>query len=314
MKNKQYGVSPQLVTDVTNQGAAKIILINGANSFIATNFMAGFSKKYNFIKLSHIPQDGHLTLDNLAVNEELLKSVFAVINLAGANIGSARWSIKRKNELLISRVNPTLQLTDLLNKVGAQAHFISASAVGIYPLKQENNEDTPINYQEFDNFSQQLTRQWESAARFYQGKLTIARFGVVLSGKGGAFPKILKPFLFYAGGPLGNGLQKFSWISLTDLIQALDYILDTSNTGIYNLVAPQIINNNQFTRHIAKMWHRPAIFKMPEKLINLLFGQMGQELFLNSLNVTPKKLLAENFNYQYPSIESCLRGIKSGKI
>jgi|SRR6185437_6564604 len=290
----------------------KTVLISGANGFIATSFMAKFSEKYKFIKLSHEPQSGHVTLDELAANEALLKSIDAVINLTGANIGARRWSIARKNELLVSRVKTTLQLTALFNQVNSKAHFISASAVGIYPPDQENDEDTPINYQEFSNFSQQLTRQWESTAKMYKGKLTITRFGVVLGGHGGAFPKMLKPFLFYMGGPLGNGLQKFPWISLVDLMNALDYILDNSHTGVYNLVAPKIISNNELAKQIAAVWHRPYAFRMSEALIELMFGQMGQELFLNSLSVSPKMLLAERFNYKYPDIESCLKAIKSG--
>jgi uncharacterized protein len=292
----------------------KIILISGSNGYIATNFMTHFSKKYRFIKLSHKPKSGHVTLEELEANEGLVKTIDAVINLAGANIGAKRWSIERKNELLVSRVKTTLRLTELFNKVGAKAHFISASAVGIYPPSQDNDEDTPINYPEFSSFSQQLTRQWENTAKRYTGKLTITRFGIVLGRDGGAFPKMLRPFLFYMGGPLGNGEQNFPWISLLDLINALDYILDTSHTGIYNLVAPQIINNNLLAEEISTIWSRPNLFRMPESVIKLIFGQMGQELFLNSLSVTPKQLVAENFKYQYPDIHSCLNAIKSGEF
>src|SRR5579863_3307135 len=298
----------------TDQNKIKTILISGANGFIATSFMAKFSHKYKFIKLSHKSQPGHVTLNELAANEELLQSIDAVINLAGTNIGAKRWSIARKNELLVSRIKTTLELVELLGKVGGRAHFISASAVGIYPPGEENDEDTPINYQEYPHFSQQLTCQWENTAKLYKGKLTITRFGVVLGGHGGAFPRMLKPFLFFIGGPLGNGLQNFPWISLIDLLNALDYIIGTTNTGVYNLVAPQIINNNQLSKQIAAIWHRPDAFRMPESLIKFLFGQMGQELFLNSLSVSPKRLIAENFNYQYPDIESCLKSIKSGEF
>lgn len=292
----------------------RTVLISGANGFIATSFMNNFSKKYNFIKLSHKPKDGHVTLDELNANKDLIKSVDAVINLAGANIGARRWSIARKNELLVSRVKTTLELTALFNTVGAKAHFISASAVGVYPPDQQNDEDTPINYKEYNNFSQQLTRQWENTARIYDGKLTITRFGVVLDRYGGAFPRMLKPFLFYMGGPLGSGVQNFPWISLVDLMNVLDYILDQSHTGIYNLVAPQIISNNQLAAQIAATWHRPNLFRMSEFMIKLIFGQMGNELFLSSLNVMPKRLMAENFKYQYPDIKSCLGAIKAGKF
>jgi NAD dependent epimerase/dehydratase family enzyme len=133
-----------------------------------------------------------------------------------------------------------------------------------------------------------------------------------LSNYGGAFPKILKPFLLCVGGPIGNGRQNFSWISLIDTINALDYVLHTSNTGIYNFVAPQIITNDDLTKQISTIWHRPHLFKLSSSMIKLLFGQMGQELFLNNLIVAPKKLITEKFNYHYPDIQSCLTAIKTG--
>jgi hypothetical protein len=292
----------------------KTILISGASGFIATNFMARFSGKYKFVKLSHKKQSGRITLDELANNLELVNSVDVVINLAGENIGAKRWSIERKNWLLISRLQTTLKLVNIFNQAGAKAHFISASAVGVYAPNKSNDEDTPIDYHEYDNFSEQLTRQWENIARAYTGNLTITRFGVVLARHGGAFPKMLKPFLFYMGGPLGSGTQNFPWISLVDLLNALDYILESSKTGIYNLVAPQIVSNNELSKQIAITWHKPLLFRMSESIIKLIFGQMGQELFLNSLSVTPKRLTAEHFNYQYPDIESCLTAIKLNKF
>jgi hypothetical protein len=148
----------------------------------------------------------------------------------------------------------------------------------------------------------------------YEGKLVLTRFGVVLSGNGGAFPKILRPFFFYMGGPLGSGEQNFPWISLIDLMNALDYILDKTHTGVYNLVAPQIVSNNQLVKQISTMWHRPNWLRMPESVIEIIFGQMGHELFLNSLNVSPKRLLAENFKYRYPNIQGCLTAIKSNEF
>lgn len=300
------------IIDIINLeiNSMKTILISGANGFIAKNFMAVFSQKYKFICLSHIKQEGHITLEDLASNQDLISSVDVVLNLAGANIGDKRWSIERKNELLTSRLKTTLELAVIFNEAGAKVHFISASAVGIYATGHDNNEDTPINYHEYANFSQQLTRQWENMARAYEGKLSITRFGVVLSYKGGAFPKMLRPFLFGMGGSLGGGSQKFPWIALTDLINAIEMVIEKQSTGIYNLVAPQVISNNDLVAQISTIWHKPRRLRLSANLIRLIFGQMGQELFLNSLTVRPTRLLAEDFTYQYPWIENCLKAIK----
>jgi uncharacterized protein (TIGR01777 family) len=289
----------------------KTVLLSGSSGFIGSSFSQRFSQKYKFVQLSHTKRHGHITLEQLATDKDLQNSIDIVINLAGANIVAKRWSANRKAELLNSRIDTTEELVAIFNKAEARVHFISASAVGIYPPNSENDENTPIDYHQYTNFSQQITCHWEQAASVYHGALTVTRLGVVLGSSGGAFPQMLRPFLFFAGGPLGHGTQYFPWISLTDLLNALDYIINLKHTGIYNLVAPQMITNNELCFQIARIWHRPNQFRMPEFMIKLIFGQMGQELFLNSLKVSPQRLLAEGFKYQCPKIEDCLLTIKS---
>lgn len=241
---------------------------------------------------------------------DLINSIDVIINLAGANIAEKRWTDNRKEILLLSRINTTRKLVMIFNQHNAKAHFISASAIGIYNTDVQNDDNTIIDYQNYSNFSQQLTKQWEMSASHYKGDLTITRFGVVLSNKNGAFPKMLKPFLFGMGGKLGNGSQYFPWISITDLLNALNWIIESRATGIYNLVAPQQITNSELSRQIAKIWHRPNWFHLPKYIIRIIFGQMGQELFLNSIFVKPTKLIENNFKFSYPTIDSFLNAIK----
>ncbi len=288
----------------------KTILISGSNGFIANNFYQKFANKYNFIFLSHKLQNNHLTLEQLANSPELINSIDVVLNLAGANISTKRWSETRKETLILSRTNITRGLIMLFNQHEAKAHFISASAIGIYNLNVQNDDDTIIDYQNYTNFSQQLTKQWEKSALHYNGKLTITRFGVVLSSEGGAFPKMLRPFLFGGGGKLGNGSQYFPWIALTDLLNCLDWLIETETTGVYNLVSPQQITNSELSSQIASIWHRPSWLNLPAFLIKILFGQMGQELFLNSILVKPSKLIKTDFKFLYQTIDSCLNAIK----
>lgn len=292
----------------------KTVLISGANGFIATAFMKHFSDKYKFVRLSHKKQNGHITLKELKENQGIINSIDVVINLAGANIGAKRWTKKRKAEILNSRIKTTEELVSIFNFALIKPHFISASAIGVYALNHDNDEDTIVNYSTFENFSQQITRVWERAANRYTGGLAITRFGVVLSSKGGAFPQMLRPFLWFMGGTLDEGNQYFPWIGLTDLLNGLDKIIETSQVGLYNLVAPQLIDNHTLSSAIGKVWNRPCWLKMRRSIIGLIFGQMGEELFLNSIKVHPKRLLGEKFSYLYPEIKSCLTAIKSGNL
>ncbi len=292
----------------------KTILITGANGFIAKNFMNKYANTYKFILLSHKAQKNHITLEELAINLALIRTVDVVINFAGANIGSKRWGISRKIELLASRVNFTENLVRLLNQHNTNCHFISASAVGIYDFNSKSDEDTPINYDVYSNFSQELTKKWEQKALNYNGLLTITRFGVVLSSKGGAFGKILLPFKLFVGGKIGDGLQQFSWIALDDLISALDFIINKKIHGVINITAPEEINNKKLTASISSVWHRPSFITVPQYLVKILWGQMGDELLLNGVYAIPKRLISLNFNFKYPDILSCLTAIKQNNL
>ncbi len=292
----------------------KTILIVGANGFIASQFKKQFMHKYNFINLSHHPQFSHLTLEQLELQPELLKTIDYVINLAGANIGDKRWSSSRKECLIQSRIDTTRRLVTLLNQYQPQIYLLSASAVGIYQPDQENTEFSFIDYEYYDNFSQELTKQWELEVQKYNGPYLIARFGVVLSATGGAFPKMLDPFLKYVGGQLGTGQQYFPWVALPDLLNILDVKLLAQSCGIYNVVAPQLITNQELCKQISGLWQRPNWLRLPAWIIKLIFGQMGQELFLNSLIVKSQKLTDEKYEFLYPEISSCLQAIKSKQI
>lgn len=294
----------------SERNVMKTILVVGANGFIARKFKEQFSHKYNFINLSHQQQAAHLTLAQLELQPELLKNIDYVINLAGANIGDQRWSTARKQLLIQSRIHTTRRLVALLNQYQPPIYVLSASAVGIYQPNQESTESSLIDYKNYSNFSQELTKQWELEVQNYNGPYLIARFGVVLSATGGAFPKMLDPFLKYVGGRLGAGKQYFPWIALPDLLNILDFKLLTQSRGIYNLVAPQLVTNQQLCEQIAVLWQRPNWLTLPAGVVKFIFGQMGQELFLNSLIVKPQKLIDEGYVFLYPEISACLQAIK----
>lgn len=292
----------------------KTILVTGATGFIASNFRRQFGQKYNFINVSHNKSDNHITLTELEMQPELLKSVDYVLNLAGASIAEKRWSNSRKNLLIYSRIDTTRRLISLLNQHNTSVYLISASAIGIYSPNVESDELTEVDHQGYINFSQELTKRWELESQNYHGKYAIARLGVVLSAKGGAFPQMLNPFTKFVGGRIGNGTQFFSWIALPDLLSALDCMLLQQCNGVYNLVAPNAITNQQLSTYISQIWNRPSWLNLPAWLVKIIFGQLGEELFLNSIHVKPAKLLNSSFTFTYPTINSCLQAINRGLI
>ena len=235
------------------------------------------------------------------------EGIDAVVHLAGASIGEGRWTESRRRELLESRVGPTRLLVSHLAKLPKPPAFVSASAVGYYGNRGDAvlTEDSARG----TGFLADITTAWEEAAKEGQGavRTAILRFGVVLSRDGGAFPRMLLPFRFGAGGTLGRGRQWMSWVALDDVVRAIKYVLETGAEGTLNVTAPGPVTNREFTRALAKVLHRPALFPVPPIALRLLLGGSADELLLASQRVVPTRLVASGFQFQFGEIESGIR-------
>lgn len=248
---------------------------------------------------------------------EVLQSAQLVVNLAGASVGERRWTTARKAEILSSRVKGTMQLAKLLNELGDRApRLFNASAIGIYGLQSQRmdslppafTEETAIDSQSAPDFLSQVGREWEQAVNQQHVKAVFLRFAVVLAKEGGALPLIVRPFRFYAGGPVGTGFQPFSWVAIDDVVRAIDFLANQPEAmGPYNIVAPNAIMQAKLAQEIATVLHRPHALKMPAFALKLLLGaQMAQELLLEGQHVYPKRLLDAGFVFKYPDIASAL--------
>ena len=153
---------------------------------------------------------------------------------------------------------------------------------------------------------------WEQEARRaaeFGMRVVCIRTGVVLGGDGGALPKMLPPFRFGVGGPLGNGRQWMPWIHVDDL--AALYLHAAENaacTGPMNGVSPNPVTNKLFTKQLASVLHRPAILPVPYFALRLAFGQFAQVLF-DSQRVLPKAAESCGFQFQYPDLSAGLQSI-----
>ncbi len=235
----------------------------------------------------------------------------AVIHLAGESI-VGRWTEARKRRIRESRSQGTGHLAQAVAKAPQPPRvFISASAVGFYGNRGDEilREDSPSG----EGFAAEICRQWEAAAQpaAKAGIRTAQmRFGVVMSAEGGALPKMLPPFRLGLGGRLGNGRQWWPWVSVRDVVGAIQHVLNhESLTGPVNTVAPNPVTNAEFTSILASVLKRPAIFPMPAFAVRLVFGEMGEELFLGSQRVQPAKLVATGYQFQHPDLKNALKQI-----
>lgn len=160
-------------------------------------------------------------------------------------------------------------------------------------------------------FLADVTAAWESATQAAEAagiRVVHARVGVVLTASGGALRKMLTPFLLGAGGPIGNGRQGFSWISLDDAIGALLFaVRDESLRGPVNLVAPMALPQRGFASVLGRVLRRPSFAPLPAPIVRAMFGEMGQRLLLEGALVRPAALESHGFRFEHGSLEQALR-------
>jgi hypothetical protein len=248
------------------------------------------------------------------LDEVAAESIQAVINLAGAATDS-RWTEKRKQLLIESRVGTTAKLIEWMRRAFQPPEiFISASAVGYYGDQgdREITEETPPA----PGFTHDLCVAWENEAQKageiglrLRMRVCVMRIGVVLDREGGALAKMLPAFRLGCGGRLGSGRQYFPWIHREDIVGVCQWLLENREaSGVYNACAPHPVTNAEFTRALGRALGRPTLLPMPAMALKLLFGEMS-ELLLMSDRMVPKRLLEEGFKFKYPEIEGALAEI-----
>jgi uncharacterized protein len=250
------------------------------------------------------------------IDEEALEGADAVVNLNGAGIGDSRWTPDRKELLRSSRVNSTRLLVDTLSKLRQRPRvFVSASAIGYYGSRAD--EILTESSTSGDDFLSALSRDWEAEGlRAEAGgvRTVIVRFGIILSADGGALPRMLTPFKLGAGGRLGSGNQWMSWIALDDVVGAIRVaIANDQLRGPVNVVAPNPVQNAEFTRVLAKALHRSAIFPAPAFMLRLALGEMADALLLSSQRAQPERLISAGFKFRFENLDSTLRAVLGKK-
>lgn len=242
----------------------------------------------------------------------VLDGADAVINLAGESIGGGRWTAARKRQITDSRILATRSLVAAIQQAATPPPvFISGSAVGYYgPLgDQIATEETPAG----DDFLASVCTQWEAEAQRAASPRTRVvriRTGLVLARDGGALPRMLPPFWFGAGGPIGSGRQYWPWIHRHDWVEMVKFAVATpAVSGALNLTAPQPLPNAQFARALGRALHRPSLLPTPGFALKLLLGEMAEGLLLSGQRAVPAKAESLGFRFTYPELDAALAEI-----
>ena len=188
--------------------------------------------------------------------------------------------------------------------------LVSGSAIGYYGAHRGDeplDESSPAG----DDFLAHTARDWEHAtapAAVAGIRVALLRTGLVLGAQGGVLQRMLLPFQIGVGGQLGDGRQWMSWIALEDYVRAMQFVVATpAMNGAANVVAPEAVRNDEFTRTLARVLDRPAVLPVPTFALGLVFGTMADNTILASQRVVPKKLAGAGFEFRHPRLEDALR-------
>lgn len=281
----------------------RLVAITGAGGLVGTRLLQILPARYEPIRLSHAR-----TADWLS----RLEGVYGVVHLAGEPIAAKRWTPAQKQKIRDSRIQGTRALVDAIAACRVKPKvLVSASAIGFYGNRGDEKltEDSVRGA----GFLAETCEEWEREAmraETFGVRTVLARTGIVLAREGGALAKMILPFRFFAGGPLGSGRQFMSWIHIDDEAAALLFCLQNESVrGPVNLVAPAPVTMGEFARSLGRQMKRPAFLPAPAFALKALLGEMADELLLSGQSVEPAALIRAGFHFRHPSLDPALAGL-----
>ncbi len=288
------------------------ILLSGASGFLGSRL------------IPHLRAAGHETVQLVrreptdagqrrwnpaagAIDPTTLDGVDAVINLAGANVGSHRWTAAYKRLLIESRVDATTTLARAIAASEQTRTFISSSGVDYYG----DTGDDPVDEQSppGEGFLADLCRLWEAATRAAEDagrRVVHARTGFPLAKDGGLLKPFYYQFKLFAGGRMGSGRQYMPWISLEDWLAAIAYLLEHPDiAGPVNVVGPDPVRNAEFSAALGRALHRPSLVPVPGFALRIAVGELA-DATLESKRVLPRVLAEHGFRFTHKTVDEAL--------
>ncbi|SDJ81439.1 TIGR01777 family oxidoreductase [Salimicrobium halophilum] len=296
------------------------IVIAGGTGFVGKHLTTHFTEKGDHVYILTRHPENHEDDKNVTyvgwLKEDYqpwkhLEKVDAIINLAGASLAGGRWTEERKQLIRQSRLDATNGVLELIENLEETPEvLVNGSAVGFYGTSPHKSftEDTerPGN-----DFLASVVKDWENTAR--QAKLkgvrtAFMRFGLIL-GDGGVLPLMKRPYQFFVGGRLGDGEQWMSWVHIDDVVGMIDFAIQNETVeDAVNVTAPTPKRNDDFSRTLADVLHRPHWCHVPGFIIRTILGEMST-LVLDGQAVYPKKAENEGYTFHYPDLHGALTSL-----
>ena len=293
------------------------VLVAGASGFIGAELVdrltAGGHEVVRLVRRrAQAPEEVSWSPAAGIIDFTVMDRVDAVVNLAGASLARVPWTRGYRSEILESRITSTRTLADAMRKArNAPATFINASAVGYYGdrpgelLTEYSSAGT--------GFLAGVVEKWEAAARLAPEatRTVTVRTGIVIGqahahGHGGALTRVGTLTKLGVSGRLGTGGQHWPWIALADEVGALMHLLESHIAGPVNLAGPTPATADRVMTAMAERMHRPYVFTIPERLLELALGRAADELLLSSQKVRPQRLIDAGYRFEHTTVETAL--------
>jgi uncharacterized protein (TIGR01777 family) len=240
-----------------------------------------------------------------------LDTAGAVVNLAGESIAAKRWTAAQKEKIRTSRLMATSSLVAAVREAAtAPRVFVSASAVGYYG--DRGDQTLTEASAPGDDFLAGVCKEWESTASQATSltRVALVRTGIVLDRRGGALPKMLPPFLMFAGGPIGSGRQYMPWIHKQDWARLVSWIIQNEAAhGPLNATGPQPVTNAEFSNALGHALHRPSFIPAPGFALKIMLGEMAGALLLSGQRALPVRAADLGFSFYFGNVDEALADI-----
>ena len=304
------------------------VLITGGSGFIGSHLVASLvNDGHDVVVLSRRPEPmntargvRYVTWDARSANGDWVKELSgaqAVVNLAGASIGSWPWTRRRMAELLSSRLSATAALVQALERTLAEQRppvLVSASGIDYYG--DRGDEVITEESQAGDSFLARLSQQWETAAQKAEPlgvRVVRIRTSMVFGREAFAFRLLTLPFRLFVGGPLGNGRQWFTWIHIDDIVGLYRLALeDPRVSGALNAVAPDIRREGEVAKEIGRVLRRPALIPVPAFVLKLVLGKEAQ-LLLHGRRAEPAKARGYGYQFRFGGLHEALEDTRRAR-
>src|SRR5438128_5755154 len=298
------------------------VLITGGSGYIGRRPAASLAAdKHDVVSLSRRPESARpqsgvrfvkwdaRTAEGDWVNE--LAGAQGIVNLAGASIGKGRWTRRRMADILSSRLSATSAIVEAINRAPADRRpSVLVNASGIDYYGNRGDELVTEESESGDSFLARVSQQWEAAARQAQPlgvRVVLLRTALVFGRGALAFRLLTLPSRAFAGGPLGDGRQWFTWIHIDDLVGLYRLALEGFPvSGPMNAVAPDIRRQGEVAKEIGRQLHRQAIVPAPAPMLRLVLGQQSQ-LLLDGRRALPARAEAAGYAFRFGGLSEALK-------